>query len=77
MITVHCELKDNKLYSVVDEAFVNNARMKKVSKGNYEGDSSTFSTSYMSIRELFDYKVLWTTLSNSLETVEMETAKAI
>lgn len=56
MITVHCELKDNKLYKLVDEAFVNEAGMKKVSKGNYEGDASTFSSSYMSIRELFDTK---------------------
>ena len=56
MITVHCELKDNKLYDLVDEAFVENAGMKKVSKGNYEGDASTFSSSYNSIRELFNIK---------------------
>lgn len=40
MITVYCVLKDNKLYKLVDEAFVNEAEMKKISKGNYEGSGN-------------------------------------
>ena len=35
MITVHCELKYNKFYKLVDEA-----GMKRVSKGNYEGSGN-------------------------------------
>jgi hypothetical protein len=57
MITVHCELKDNKLYKLVDEAFVNEAGMKKVSKGNYEGSGNNiFNSSFLAVDNLLKIK---------------------
>lgn len=50
MITIHCELKDNKLYKLVDETFVNDAGMKKISKGNYEGSGNNiFNSSFLAV----------------------------
>ena len=57
MIAVHCELKDNKLYKLVDEAFVNEAGMKKVSKGNYECSGNTiFNSSFLAVDNLLKIK---------------------
>lgn len=57
MITVHCELKDNKLYKLVDEAFVVEAGMKKVSKGNYEGSGNKiFNSSFLAVDNLLKIK---------------------
>ena len=57
MITVHCELKDKKLYKLVDEAFVNEAGMKKVSKGNYEGSGNNiFNSSFLAVDNLLKIK---------------------
>lgn len=53
MITVRCELSDEDLYSVVDDAFINGANMKKINVGTYEGEGSEiFHSSYEAINTL-------------------------
>lgn len=57
MITVNCELKDNKWYSLVDKAFVDKAGMTKVSKGKYEGNGiSFFNSSFDAVESLLKMK---------------------
>ena len=51
MITVKCELNDNRLYSVADKEFLN-ANMEKVENGKYVGNEDTYNSSFFAIRSL-------------------------
>ena len=57
MITVHCELNDNNLYSLVDDEFVKSAGMNKISEGLYEGIGNVFNTSYKAIKRIWHIKI--------------------
>lgn len=57
MITVKCELKDENLYSLLDDEFEKTAGMKKIGEGQYEGDGSLIlHTSFLAIDRLLERK---------------------
>ena len=53
MVIVRCVLKKKKLYSIMDDEFVDKAGMDKLGEGYYRGFGNSFNTSFTAAKRVF------------------------